>query len=333
MTDDIRDYCRKCDLCTARNLSKTQNKAPLGTYSVGEPMERIMMDILGPLPATDDGNKYVLVITDWFTKWTECTPLPNQEAKTVADVLVKIFISRFGVPLQLYTDQGSNFESKLFSELCELLSIEKVHSTSMRPQANGTVERMNRSLIAMLSKYCQKNQSHWDTLLPMLMLAYRSSSHASTKMSPNKMVFGREVTLPMAAAIGRPLQERNAIETLDDYVQDLRIELAHIHDIARENIRETSNYQKRHYDSNAKARKYKVGQCVWLHDPTRHKGVCSKLVNKWKGPYLITRVLDDLICLVKRSKSMKPKAYHIDRLWPYLGVNIPPWITREIARM
>jgi hypothetical protein len=81
-------------------------------------------------------------------------------------------------------------------------------------------------------------------------------------MPPNKILFEPEVTLPMAAAIGRPLQERDAIETLDDFVQDLRIELAHIIDIARVNIRVTSNYQKRHYDSNAKALKYKVGQCV-----------------------------------------------------------------------
>jgi hypothetical protein len=332
MTNDIRDYCQRCDICTARNLSKSQNKAPLGKYLVGEPMERVMMDILGPLPTTENGNKYVLVITDWFTKWTESIPLPNQEARTVADAFVQNFVSRFGVPLQLYTDQGSNFESQLFAELCELLDIEKAHSTSMRPQANGSVERFNRTLVSMIAKYCQENITRWDTLLPLLMLAYRSSSHSSTKVSPNKMVYGREVVLPMAAMIGRPKLEPNDTKSVETYISDLRKKITEAHDLARDNIGKSSEYQKRHYDTNAKQRKYEAGQCVWLHDPTRRKGVCSKLINKWKGPYLVTKVLDDIICFVKRSQSMKPKAYHIDRLWPYSGVNIPKWIRREISR-
>jgi hypothetical protein len=296
-------------------------------------MERVMMDILGPMPTTESGNKYILVITDWFTKWTEAIPLPNQEAKTIANAFIDNFVSRFGVPLQLYTDQGSNFESKLLSEICELLTIEKTHATSMRAQANGVVERFNRTLVSMISKYCQESQKQWDKLLPILMMAYRSSSHSSTKISPNKMVYGRNVTLPMAAAIGRPITERNKTETVDDYVNELRTNLECIHDFARKNIGKSFEYQKRHYDTNARQRNYYAGQCVWLHDPTRHKGVCSKLINKWKGPYLITKVLDDIVCLVKRSKLMKPKAYHIDRLWPYSGVNVPLWITREKARM
>lgn len=333
MTDHIKDYCNKCDLCTARNLSKSQNKAPLGKYAVGEPMERVMMDILGPMPTTNTGNKYVLVITDWFTKWTEAIPLQNQEAKTVANAFIDTFVSRFGVPLQLYTDQGSNFESKLFGEICELLSIEKTHATSMRAQANGVVERFNRTLVSMISKYCQETQKEWDKLIPLLMLAYRSSIHSSTKVSPNKMVYGRNVILPLAAVIGRPISNNNDIETVEDYVRELRKNLEFTHDFARLNIGKSTEYQKRHYDCNAKLQKYSAGQCVWLHDPTRHKGVCSKLLNKWKGPYLVTKVLDDIVCLVKRSKSMKPKAYHIDRLWPYSGVNIPNWISREKARI
>lgn len=332
ITDDTRDYCKNCDICTARNLSKSQNKAPLGNYLVGEPMERVMMDILGPLPTTDNGNKYVLVIVDWFTKWTESIPLPNQEAKTVADAFVQNFVCRFGVPLQLYTDQGSNFESLLFAEMCSIFDIEKVHATSMRPQANGCVERFNRTLVSMISKYCQENQSQWDVLLPMLMMAYRSSTHSSTKVTPNKMVFGKEVTLPMAAVVGFPTKEANGNLSVEKYVHELRKNLVKVHSFARDNIGRSSEYQKRHYDTNAKPRKYKAGQCVWLHDPTRRKGICSKLISKWKGPYLVTKVLDDMICLVKRSKSMKPKAFHIDRLWPYSGENIPKWITREISR-
>ena len=80
-------------------------------------MERIAIDVLGPLPITETGNKYILIIADYFTKWVEAYPMPNQEATTVAELLVREFISRFGVPLLIHSDQSRNFESELFAEM------------------------------------------------------------------------------------------------------------------------------------------------------------------------------------------------------------------------
>jgi transposase InsO family protein len=176
-------------------------------------MERVAMDILGPLPLSRKGNKYVLVISDLFTKWTESVALPNQEAKTVAEAFVNNFVCKFGVPLQLFTDQGSNFESRLLAEICAILGIEKTHTTSMRPQANGFVERFIKTLTSMLSAYCQNNQSDWDSSLPLVMLAYRSTPQSTTNVSPNKMVFGKEIILPMNAVVGHPKAERNTNHT------------------------------------------------------------------------------------------------------------------------
>ena len=88
----------------------------MGKYIVGCPMERIAIDVLGPLPLTELGNKYVVVIADYFTKWVEALPIPDQEARTIADVLVKEVICRFGVPQLIHSDQGRNFESVLFAE-------------------------------------------------------------------------------------------------------------------------------------------------------------------------------------------------------------------------
>ena len=96
-------------------------------------MERIAIDILGPLTVTDKGNKYILVIADYFSKWTEAFPMPDQEASTVADLLVKEVMCRFGVPLLIYSDQGRNLESALFSEVCQLLGIKKTRTTANHP--------------------------------------------------------------------------------------------------------------------------------------------------------------------------------------------------------
>jgi len=116
-------------------------------------MERLALDVLGPLPLTEDGNKYILIVADYFTKWVEAYPLPNQEAPTVAEVLVKEYVCRFGVPLLLHSDQGRNFESAVFQGMCQLLGIQKTRTTPYHPQSDGMVERFNRTLEAQLSKF------------------------------------------------------------------------------------------------------------------------------------------------------------------------------------
>jgi len=124
-------------------------------------MQRVALDILGPLPETDRLNKYVLVVGDYFTKWTEAFPQPNMEAETVARCLVE-FICRMGVPKYLHTDQGRNFESNLVKELCHLLGITKTRTTPYHPQSDGMVERFNRTLLNMLSISVQENDTDWD---------------------------------------------------------------------------------------------------------------------------------------------------------------------------
>ena len=114
MNKSIVEYCRKCDKCAARKPSNQRNRAPLGQYVVGEPMERVAVDILGPLPVTEHGNRYILVLVDCFTKWTEAYAIPDQASLTITRVIVNECISRFGVPLQLHSDQGRSFEAKLF---------------------------------------------------------------------------------------------------------------------------------------------------------------------------------------------------------------------------
>ncbi|WAR31612.1 POL4-like protein [Mya arenaria] len=200
MKDDVPDYCNKCDLCLSRKPSKP-TKSPLGVAGVSGPNERVAIDISGPLPKSSKGNCYVLVVCDCFTRWTEAIPIANQEAETVAKAFVDVYVSRFGVPLQVHSDLGTNFTSK---DMFELLQIHHTKSTSQHPQSNGNVERFNRTLAVMLTMYCDKNQRNWNEFLPQVMLAYRSSTNASTGVTPNKMVFGREIILPLQASVRLP---------------------------------------------------------------------------------------------------------------------------------
>ena len=295
-------------------------------------MERIAVDILGPLPLTERGNRYILVLCDCFTKWTEAFAIPDQESSTITKTIVNEFICRFGTPLQIHSDQGRSFEAKLFQDLCDFLKIDKTRTTSQHPQSNGNVERFNRTLLCMLTFYCENDQKHWDDILPQVLMAYRSSVHASTGQTPNMMMLGRNITLPMEAVVPRPVESDDDVDDppeIDNYVMKLQEKMVKSHTLARGHLKQNSEYQKRHYDLKAAKREFKIGQPVWLYDTSKKVGVCHKLTSKWKGPYVVTRKLDDITYLVKRSKKLPGKVYHIDRLLPYHGRHPPTWFQKQ----
>ena len=159
---DVKTYIKQCALCGSGKRPKHQRKAYLKQYQVGAPLERIAIDILGPLPVSYNGNKYIIIVVDYFTKWAEAYAIPNQEAVTVGTKLVHEFSARFGIVRQIHTDQGRNFESKLFKQICNLLDIDKTRTSAFHPQSDGLVERFNRTLENMLSLYVADNQRDWD---------------------------------------------------------------------------------------------------------------------------------------------------------------------------
>ena len=158
LTSHVKKWVRICHECGAKKRWGKKRRSPLQQYIVGSSMERLAMDILGPLPLTPRGNRYVLVVADYFTTWTESYAIPNQESATVAEKLVSEFVCRFGVPHELHSDQGTNFESKVMAEVCKLLDIEKNRTSSLHLHSDGQVERYNRTLIEMLRGKLQENQ-------------------------------------------------------------------------------------------------------------------------------------------------------------------------------
>ncbi|XP_059420291.1 uncharacterized protein LOC132155519 [Carassius carassius] len=204
---DVKRWCRECVDCGSRKAVGKQWRAPLQSVVTSRPYERVAVDILGPLPETPKENKYIVVIGDYFSKWMEAFPFPNREAETVAKLLVEQWVCRFGAPRIIHTDQGRNFESRLFKEVCQLLNIYKTRTSPYHPQSDVMVERFNRTLASMLSLFVDDNQANWDILLQYVMMAYRSSVHSSTGFTPYKVVFGREIILPVDVMLNVTSQE------------------------------------------------------------------------------------------------------------------------------
>ena len=148
------------------------------------------MDILDVCDPTPDGYRYILVIADYFSKWTEAFPIKDKCADTVADVLVSKIILRFGMPLVIHSDQGREFENGLMKSLCNLLGCVKTRTAPYHPESDGMVKRFNRTCLMMLSMFVNDRRDNWNELLPFVMHAYRTSVHESTGYSPFRLMMG-----------------------------------------------------------------------------------------------------------------------------------------------
>ena len=148
------------------------------------------MDILSGLPTADDGSKYLLVVVDAFTKWVEAYPLPDQEAATCITAVYNDMFSRFGLPRQLHSDQGRNFESQLVTELCNITGVYKTLTTAFLPRSDGLTERANRTILTMLRAAAHKDTKKWPSKLPTVLAAYRMTVHSTTGVTPNRAMLG-----------------------------------------------------------------------------------------------------------------------------------------------
>jgi len=167
-------------------------------------MDLVAVDVLSGLPQANDCSTCVIVAVDYMTKWAEAYALPNEEASTCMDAVYTGMFSRFGMPNQIHSDQGRNFELKLFSELTKFAGIRRTGTTPFHPRSDGQTERMNRTIIRMLRATAYDNPEDWPAKLPAIMAAYRMTPHSTTGVIQNCAMLGREVRLPCSLIAAPP---------------------------------------------------------------------------------------------------------------------------------
>ncbi|XP_048242778.1 uncharacterized protein LOC125375886 [Haliotis rufescens] len=325
MVQDIKLYVSTCSTCSRNKGPVRHARSPMINFHAGAPMERVHLDFIGPLPKSKLGNQYILMMVDQFTKWVECIALPTQTAEVTAKAAVDVFFSRFGCPFKVFTDQGRNFESKLFTELCTLLQIHKTRTTPYRPSANGQVERFNRTLLQAIRCHIDANQSRWDEFLPQLAGALRSAVNRQTGYTANMLMLGREINQP-AELVFSATQEESPSLNPDTYVHQLASALGEVHRFARNKLQTTQLQMKRDYDLRILSPKFEEGEMVYILDTASIQGKCKKLSPSWKGPGIITTRISNTLYEVRTRKTTS--VHHHDRLKPCRDRVIPSWIQR-----
>ena len=191
MHKDIKAWCRACLDCQQSKVTRHTQLAPADFVAPAERFRHVHIDLVGRLPNCE-GYRYCLTLIDRFSRWPEAVPLKNIEALTVARAFVDHWVSRYGAPETLTTDQGSQFESQLFKALLELIGCHRIRTTAYHPSSNGTIERWHRNLKAAIM--CHSN-INWTRSLSTVMLGLRSNV-LDSGASPAEYVFGLYLTYP-----------------------------------------------------------------------------------------------------------------------------------------
>ena len=320
-SDTVR-YCRRCPECCEYHRGKLPRQGPLQPVLAGAPMERLYVDITGPHPLTDRKHQYILTCVDGFTKHAEAFAIRHHDAETIARILVEQVFCRYGTPLSLLTDQGKDVDGKLMKAVCDMLGIEKLRTTPYKPSTDQ-VERLHRTLNAILGKTVAAHQRDWDLRLSSAMAAYRASRHDATGYSPNMLMMGRETRMPVD--IVYPVPDELAT-TYDDYAGKLQEKLTTAYEEVRQELRKAAERNKRHYDVTVKPHRYAAGNWVYYYNPRKHAGRQDKWERKFTGPYLVIATPSPVNVTLQRSSRAKPFTVHIDKVKTYAGDPPRSWL-------
>ena len=305
---DLTKHIRACVACNQRKGPQRRTKPPCKQYLSSTPLQRMAMDILGPLPLTERGNKYVLVCGDYFSKWMECIPIPNQESETIADALVEQVFSRFGIPHELHSDQGRNFESNVIKLVCQRFDINKTRTTPYHPQSDGLVERFNRSLLDGLSKVLEK-ENRWDTLVPLICMQYRASIHKATGCTPSLLLLGREIRMPLDVAY--PPSQPSPYTDNDLYLDELEERIVKAAEFARRQLQVQWQSREKNCANHSRGNKeVDVSRPVYVFNPAVKQGKTPKFAKNWKGPFKVVEKISDYLYKIQMPGRNKFQVVH-----------------------
>lgn len=293
----VMDFVQQCSQCVQKEMNNPEKEVPLQPNSLcSEPNQRIHVDLFGPVHTSEKGNKYILVITDAFTKYLETVPIPDKEAKTVASAIYNRWICRFGIPESVLSDGGKEFVNDMSSRLYQLLNIVKLTTSAYHPQCNAQAEVINKSIAKYMRTMLEDEQLDWEFYLPSMTFSYNTSYHRSIKTTPYEMTFGHQAKGP---------DNINAKKYFEgDTVEEWAAKFQRIHTNARSCLQEAQDNARKKHDDKSLTKPLQIQQKVWL-DHHLFVGKTRKFAHHWKGPYEITRVLSNQCVEIKNEHGRK----------------------------
>jgi len=289
-------------------------RTPLKPIVCGAPWEVVSIDVTGQHPVSKEGYTWILTLQNHYSKWVEAFPLRRHTADVVAKVLFENVFLKFGSPLRILSDQGPEFESKLFHRLCELMQIDKIRTSPYHASGNGMLERYHRCLNTLLAKVVSKNQRDWPDHLNTVVAAYRATVHEATGMTPNRAFLGRDIRMPIDLVMGTN-PESEILEGDGDFIETIRQRMQADGVLVRIRLGRAAEVMKKRYDARlSKPFELSVGQKVWYFYPRRYSKLSPKWQNLYTGPFKIIKFIDQCSVVIRKGRRGRIIIVHRDKL-------------------
>ncbi|UYV66772.1 K02A2.6-like, partial [Cordylochernes scorpioides] len=329
----VSQYIAHCKECQRRN--GVPQKPPgllVPIPPTTSPFQKIGIDYLGRFPISHAGNRWIIVATDYLTRFAITKAAATAEATELATFLIEDVILKHGAPREIITDRGKNSMSQTIREINNLNGTIHRFTTAYHPQTNGLTERLNKTLTDMISMYVDVDQKNWDSILPYVTFAYNTARQETTGYSPFFLVHGREVETPLDSIL--PYQPAG---TAEDYVGHLVTNAEDARMLARLNILQAQSKDKERYDKKHQEVTYKEGDLVWVFTPVRTVGLSEKLLKRYFGPYRVIRQISSVNYQVEgvtntRRRRKTQDIVHVVRMKPYHDPEVQEQIAQDDPR-
>ena len=304
MNTDIKNYCESCQICCETKRSTRPIKPPLTLRSPSpRPFYSVNMDFLERLPVTERGNKHIVCLVDYYSRYLICWPQKDLTAETLVKGFADNVIYKHGAVHTIVSDNGSAFISDAFKTFCAQYGISHSFISSLHPMASGLVERFNRSILNIIRAYINNHQSNWDELLTPLSFALNTSNASVTGISPYLLLHGFEPIFP----------ETNRIPDMSEKGQTVSNQFANhlqqqheAHQYASKMMAEKSKQMKERYDKQVWEPTLNPGDIVYVYTPRIQDHTLKlKLAKIYHGPFVIIRFHTDTTVYLKDIKSGK----------------------------
>lgn len=306
MNKDISEYVKSCPICQLTSFKSL--KLDILKIPKSDIFSMFGIDFVGPLPTTVSGNRYIIVATEYLSRWPIAAPLKTANAMDTAKFLFENIICTFGIPKVLISDQGTHFLNEVVSIITGLFSFHHRKSTAYHPQTNGLTERFNKTIVHSLLKYVNETGVEWDKHINSILLSYRFRKHSSTGMSPFKLVYG---------------VDPNFIDYTSEYEIDAQKREGEIKELnnSRDKLISDANESLLYSKGNPCHNNFKIGDKVLIRTPASITGNKSKLELPLIGPARIKKVFsNNTVELETITKREIPMLVHISRLKPFVSI-------------
>ena len=314
MYGTLKKQVASCETCLAKQQKVRTHATEHEPRRHGYPGEVLYVDLVGPMPKSHKDNLFICTMQDGFSKFVSAVMIPCKEAPVVANAVLEGWITKFGCPDRIHTDQGTEFKNKLWKELCDRLQIVKTETPPYNPQSN-IVERFHRALNAIMRCYMDRGDRDWESYIPMCCFAYNTKINSTTGVTPFEAWMGRPAKLPIDLVIPTP---QRVYGDENEFIKETERRFVTMYNYMKNNSEAGFRRNAKLYTGNPE--QFQEGDLCWVFSKRKVEGKPQKITDAWLGPYrVLGKPASCLLRVEPADVDGRPFTVHMSRVKRFRG--------------